>query len=137
MQADIASQVAQALNVALGDSTQRELAAKPTQSLPAYEAFLQGEAATQGLILNDSPSLRRAIGAYEQAVALDSGFALAWSQLAAVHSILYVNSTPTPARAEAARSAAARARALAPTRPEGHQALGLFYSAVLGDNPRA
>src|SRR6185437_1414790 len=36
VQADIAGQVAQALSVALGDSTKRELATKPTQSLPAY-----------------------------------------------------------------------------------------------------
>ena len=71
VQADIAGQVVQALNVALGDSAKQELASKPTQSLPAYEAFLRGEAASQGM-LGDPPSLRQAIAAYEQAVALDS-----------------------------------------------------------------
>jgi eukaryotic-like serine/threonine-protein kinase len=135
VQADIAGQVAQALNVALGDSTQRELAAKPTQSLPAYDAFLRGEAAFQGRA--DPPSLRQAVAGYEQAVALDSSFALAWCQLGRAQASLYLNSTPTPARAEAARRAAEQARALAPTRPEGHQALGLYYAAVLVDNPRA
>ena len=49
VQADIAGQVAQALNVALGDSAKHELAARPTQSLPAYDAFLRGEAASQGM----------------------------------------------------------------------------------------
>ena len=48
VQADIAGRVAQALNVALGDSAKHELAAKPTQNLPAYDAFLRGEAASQG-----------------------------------------------------------------------------------------
>jgi Flp pilus assembly protein TadD len=42
----------------------------------------------------------------------------------------------SPALAEGARHAAERALALAPTRPEGHQALGLYY-LVLKDHPRA
>ncbi len=76
VQAEIAGQVAQALNVALGDSTKQELATKPTQSLPAYNAFLRGEAASQGMSVFDAPSLRRPIVAYEQAVQLDSSFML-------------------------------------------------------------
>src|SRR6185436_16266378 len=45
VQAEIAGQVAQALNLALEDSTKRELAERPTQNLAAYDAFLRGEAA--------------------------------------------------------------------------------------------
>jgi TolB-like protein/Tfp pilus assembly protein PilF len=137
VQADIAAQVAQALNVALRDSVKDELAAMPTQSLPAYDAFLRGEAASQGLARSDPPGLRQAIAAYEQAVALDSTFFLAWAHLARAQAALYFNSTPTPARAEAARRAAERAVSLAPHRPEGHHALSMFYRAVLGDSPRA
>jgi eukaryotic-like serine/threonine-protein kinase len=137
VQAEIAGQVAQALNVALGDSVKQELAVKPTQSLPAYDAFLRGEAASQeGVSANDTPSLRRAVAAYEQAVALDSTFALAWAQLARAQAILDFNGTRTPARAEAVRRAAERAQALAPTRPDGHRALGLYYD-VLVDNAHA
>jgi tetratricopeptide (TPR) repeat protein len=44
---------------------------------------------------------------------------------------------PTRALAEATRQAAERAVALAPTRPEGHRALGAFYANVLQDNGRA
>jgi serine/threonine-protein kinase len=137
VQADIAGQVAQALNLALGDSTKRELAAKPTQSLPAYDAFLRGEAASQGLTAFDSRSLRQGIVAYEQAVALDSSFVQAWAQLARAQALLYSSGARTPAVAEAARRAAERVRALAPTRPEGHQALAAYYSNVQGDNARA
>jgi eukaryotic-like serine/threonine-protein kinase len=82
VQGDIAGQVAQALNVALGDSVKHELAAKPTQDLRAYDAFLRGEAASQSMSTVDPPSLRQAMAAYERAVALDSSFALAWAQLA-------------------------------------------------------
>jgi serine/threonine-protein kinase len=137
VQADIAGQVAQALNVAIGDSAKRELAAKPTLNLPAYDAFLRGEAASQGMSVFDPPSLRQAIVAYEQAVALDSTFVEAWARLASAQAVLFSSSKPTPAGREAARRAAERARALAPTRPEGHQALGYYYAAVLVDNPRA
>jgi serine/threonine protein kinase/Tfp pilus assembly protein PilF len=133
VQADIAGQVAQALHVALGDSAKRRLAMKPTHSLAAYDAFLRGEAASQGMSTIDPPSLRDAIVAYEQAVALDSSFALAWAQLARAHATRYLVGALNRERAEAARSAAERALALAPNRPEGHQALAAYYSYVQRD----
>jgi serine/threonine-protein kinase len=137
VQADIAGRVAEALGVALGDSTRRELAAKPTQSLPAYDAFLRGEAASQRMSTLDPARLRRAVSAYEQAVALDSTFVEAWARLSAAHATLYYGVSPTPAGAEAARHAAERARSLAPNRPETHQALGLYYYNVLSDHERS
>jgi eukaryotic-like serine/threonine-protein kinase len=144
VQADIAGQVAQALNVALGDSTKHVLAVRPTQNLPAYEAFLRGEAASQGMAVQTSapglgapPNLRLAIAAYEQAVALDSTFMQAWAQLARAQAYLYSSLGANQASAEAARRAAERAQALAPSRPEGHQALGAYYSSVLTDKSRA
>ena len=73
VQADIATKVASALNLALGDSVRHELAAKPTENLAAYDAYLKGEAASQGMAVADPASLRRAIGFYQQAVALDLG----------------------------------------------------------------
>ncbi|MBA3317316.1 MAG: protein kinase, partial [Gemmatimonadales bacterium] len=137
VQSEIAGQVAGALNVALGDSTRRELALKPTQNLPAYDAFLRGEAATQGMTVLDPSRLREGIAAYEQAVALDSTFIKAWAQLSRAEAYLYASLVATPATGEAALRAAERARALDPTRPEGHQALGAYYGYVLGDKPRA
>jgi TolB-like protein/Flp pilus assembly protein TadD len=136
VQADIATQVAQALNVALGDSAEHQLATRPTQSLPAYDAFLRGEA-TQGMTTLDPASLRQAIAAYEQAIALDSTFVKAWAQLSRAEAYLYSSLSATPATGEAARRAAERALALAPTRSEGHQALGAYYGYVLADKPRA
>jgi TolB-like protein/predicted Zn-dependent protease len=132
VQADISGQVAQALNLALGDSAKQELAAKPTQSLPAYDAFLRGQAAFQG----DPPNFREAMTAYERALALDSTFVEAWAQLAEAQGKLYLG-TPTPASAEAVRRTAERALAVAPTRAEGHQAMAAYYGMVVGDNVRA
>ena len=119
VQADIATKVASALNAALGDSVRHELAAKPTENLVAYDAYLKGEAASQGMAVADPASLRRAAGFYGQAVALDSGFVPAWAQLSRAYSALYFNGTPTPQLEARAREAANHAHALGPDRPEG------------------
>ena len=50
-----------ALGVALADSVRDELASRPTGSLAAYDAFLQGEAASQSMIAQDAPTVRRAM----------------------------------------------------------------------------
>src|SRR4029077_13227560 len=100
-------------------------------------AFLKGEAASQGLAASDPASLRRAIGFYEQAGALDSAFVPAWAQLARAQANLYGNSTPTPELAAQARHAAERAQALGPDRPEGQLALGIYYANVARDNRQA
>ncbi len=58
VQAGIAGKVATALGVALADSVRDELASRPTGSLAAYDAFLQGEAASQSMIAQDAPTVR-------------------------------------------------------------------------------
>ncbi len=137
MQADIAGKVADALGVVLGDSTRRELTVKPTESLAAYDEFLKGEAASQGMKA-DQAGLRRAIGYYQHAVSLDSTFAQAWAQLSRARSSLYSNGVPDRTLADSARGAAERARALKPNDPLVYLATGDFYSSVNPiDNERA
>jgi len=99
--------------------------------------FLKGEAASQAMEVSDPPSLRRAIGFYQQAVALDSTFVPAWAQLARAHASIYFTGIPTPAEAAQARHAAERAQALGRERPEGQLALGDYYQRVQLDNRRA
>ena len=137
VQADIAGRVASALDLALGDSARRALAAAPTSNLAAYDAYLKGEAASLALGASDPPTLRRAISFYEQAVALDPRFAAAWSRLAATYSVLYANSTPTPQLAEKAREATERIEALAPGRAEAALATGAYSRLVLHDSKRS
>ena len=137
VQGQIAGRVAAALNVALGVHEQQELGEKPTENLAAYDAFLRAEAISGSIAVSDPVTLRRAIREYERAVALDSGFALAWAQLSRAHARAYANSIPTPAEAAATRQAAERALALAPTRPEGHLAMGAYYNSIEHDFARA
>ncbi len=130
VQSDIASRVAQALDVALGTGEEKRLAEKPTQNLAAYDAYLRGEEASKSLGESNPPSLRRAVSFYEQAKALDPGFVQAWAQLSRANSALYYLSTPTPGLAESAWQSAERAVALATNRPEGYLALGDYQLNV-------
>ncbi|MFL5493844.1 MAG: TPR end-of-group domain-containing protein, partial [Gemmatimonadales bacterium] len=137
VQGDIATKVADALGLALADSTQRELTAKPTENLAAYDEYLKGEAASQAMSVLDPPSLRRAIGFYERAVALDSLYATAWARLSHARTRLYGNGVPDPALGEQARLAAERARRIKVNDPLVYRALGVYYAAVRIDFDRA
>ncbi len=136
VQSVIASRVAEALGVALGAVEEKRLSEKPTQDLAAYNAYLKGEEIWNGMG-DDAPSIRKALGFYDQAVALDPAFLQAWARVSWASSILYANSTPTPALAERARSAAEKAIALAPSRPEGYLAFGHFERLVSQNFNRA
>jgi serine/threonine-protein kinase len=137
VQADVASRVAQAMDVALGTSEEEALTGKPTASLPAYDLYLQGNEAAAGFDQVVPAGLRRAIGCYERAVALDSTFALAWAQLSRAHTYLYQISIPTRAGAAAAKAAAERALALEPGLAQAHQALGDYYNLIVHDGTMA
>ena len=133
VQSDIASKVANALRIALGGAEQQVLAARPTDNLAAYDAYLKGEAASQAMNASDQPSVQRAANFYAQAVRLDSTFALAWARLAEAGASIYALSKPTPAQAEATRRAVEHAINLAPGAPETQHAVGIYEYVVHGD----
>ncbi|GJG88831.1 hypothetical protein tb265_40120 [Gemmatimonadetes bacterium T265] len=137
MEADIAERVAGALDVTLGAGTRAHLAEVPTTNPAAYDAYLRGEAAADGLARVDPAALRRALGAYAEATARDTTFADAWARRGQAAALLYGAGVPDPALAEEARVAAARARALAPARAGGQVAWGDYYTWVAQDNARA
>jgi serine/threonine-protein kinase len=139
VQADIARRVAQALDLTLSDSVQQQLGERPTEDLAAYHAYLKGEEISHGPGGNDLPTLRRAAAYYTQATALDSTFALAWAQLARVHTRLQGGGSGVsqPAQVETVRREAERAVALAPHRPDGHLALAEYHTILTRDFARA
>ncbi len=137
VQGQIAGRVAEALGVALGAGEQERIRERPTQNLAAYDAFLRGEEAADGLPGLDQAALRRARDYYERAVTLDSSFALAWAQLSRAYSFLYWNAPDHSAAAMAAQRAAERSLTLAPKGADGYLALGNYYEMVRYDAPRA
>jgi len=115
VQAEIAGKVAKALDVALVAGDQEALTQRPTENLPAYDAYLRGEAIAAAS--SDVGSYRRAAAQYQDAVNKDPRFATAWARLASVRSSLFAYGTPDPAMARASTDALARARSLAPAAP--------------------
>ena len=95
VQADIATKVASALDVALGDSARRELAAKPTANLAAYDAYPE----RRGRLAGDGRRpIRRACAGPSASTSRRSRSTRrsspAWAQLARARSLLYFNGTP-------------------------------------------
>ena len=84
IQDEIAGQIVQALKIALGAGGQEAVAhfRQPTENLESYELYLKGRYFWQR---RGEDNIRRAIGLFEQATALDPQFARAWSSLAAAH----------------------------------------------------
>ncbi len=80
VQADIAGQVAQALDIAFGAETREHVAERPTSNLAAYDAYLRGEAISNAMSTAEPVVLRRAALQYEKAAALDPAFAMAWAR---------------------------------------------------------
>jgi TolB-like protein/Flp pilus assembly protein TadD len=137
VQAEVASRVAAALDVALEASARASLGGTPTANLTAYDLYLQGNEAAGGIDQVAPPSLRRAVGFYRRAVELDSSFAPAWAQLSRTHSYLYYIGVPTALGDSEARAAADRALSLAPGLAEAHLALGDYYHWVRRDGTAA
>ena len=136
VQSEIATRVAGALQVTLEGGEQARLAQRPTSSLPAYDAYMHGEALWYADVAQDTPTLQRATAYYEQAVSLDPTFAVAWAHLSRARSLLYYNGIPTTELAAAARAAAERAVELAPALPDGRLAMSFYLQYIVKDNAR-
>lgn len=79
VQDDIAHSIADALRITLTPQEQQELAVKPTENLQAYDLYLRGRSYARRLTRQD---LEFALQMFENAVALDPKFALAYASIA-------------------------------------------------------
>jgi serine/threonine-protein kinase len=137
LQGEIAGRVLQSLRVALPGADQAQLAKAPTANPAAYDAYLRGQAAWSGGINTAPVPLRRALTQYQQAVALDSNFAAAWTGVALTSVFLYTNSTPTRELAQHAREAVERVAVLDPDGVDSHIAHARYTAFVELDNAKA
>ncbi len=130
VQNDIARSVAAALQLRLNQSQQRKIAQNPTEDLAAYTLYQKGR---YNWNKRTPASLRRALNYFQQAVARDSGFALAYAGIAdalALFSSIEYEVTPAIMAMPDAKAAALRAVRLNPSLAEAHTSLGnilLFY----------
>jgi serine/threonine-protein kinase len=130
VEGEVAGKVADALQARLTPSERERVATPPTTNAAAYELYLKADAHFRRGTDNNARTAEEmppAIRLYEQALARDSSFALAWAELARAHLAMYWFAPDrTAARLAAAKAAADRSLALQPDLGEGHQALAEY-----------
>ena len=123
IQSEIAKAVADQLQAKLSPAEKSAIEQPPTADLVAYDRYLRGKkvVAQTTYDARQIEHLRQGIRLFDQAVAHDPSFYLAWCELSKVHEFLYfIGADHTPARIAQARQALNKALALAPERGEGH-----------------
>lgn len=120
LQAEIATAIARALNVAFAGVTPR-LPGVGTQNVQAYDLYLQAMAVERRYT---EPDIRRSIGLFQQAIAMDSNYAAPWAGIAKAWINLADDWLPPREAYPRARDAVHRALALDSTSAEAHAMLG-------------
>jgi TolB-like protein/class 3 adenylate cyclase/Tfp pilus assembly protein PilF len=134
VESEVAEAIADQLRVHVSGQEKQAIAAKPTDNLEAYDAYLRGLAYN----LKTATTPANSLGAQKylrEAVRLDPKFALAWALLSYVDARGYLQLTlqPTAALREEARQAAETALTLEPDLGEALMAKGYYYYACLKD----
>jgi TolB-like protein/Tfp pilus assembly protein PilF len=133
VETEIAKGIADSLQAKLTGREEQALAARPTNNLQAYVAYLRGLAFEERSNYS-SDALFKAIEFYDLAVQLDPNFALAWARLSGVHALIYANrADTTAARRDAAKEALRNAQKLQPNTPETLLFTGYYQYWVLHD----
>jgi tetratricopeptide (TPR) repeat protein len=134
VESEVAKAIAEQLRAKLTGQEEQVIAAKPTDNVEAYDAYLRGLAYT--LKAGTTPAISLGAQKYlREAVRLDPKFALAWALLSYVDASGYITQTlqPTVALREEARQAAETALTLQPNLGEALLAKGKYYYACLKD----
>jgi len=131
VQADIATRIAEALDVALLEPERSSFETKPTKSLEAYDYYLRGNEYAYGSY--EKKDMLIAAEMYQKAVESDPDFALAWAALAWTHLHMYWFYDFSGIRLQTAKDAIDKALGLQPKLPEAHLALAYSYYWGFGD----
>jgi TolB-like protein/tetratricopeptide (TPR) repeat protein/predicted Ser/Thr protein kinase len=127
VQSDIAAKVVGQMGVTLLEPERGVIETRPTENMDAYHAYLRGMEYTSTVdpLLRDAENqLKR----FEEAVALDPNFALAYAEMSILHSAhSHFGVDRSEERLLSAKEAAERALALAPGLAEPHIAMGYYY----------
>jgi serine/threonine protein kinase/Tfp pilus assembly protein PilF len=115
VQDEIARKIAEALRVTLSPQELEALAVKPTENLQAYDLYLRGKRYARRQTRQD---LEFALQMFENAVAMDPSFALAYAACANACAMFFCNYSRDKIWVERARDASGKAVALRWDLPE-------------------
>ena len=121
VQQEIAAAVASSLKVTLLGSHERGAARSATENTEAHNAYLLGHFYFQRRNIED---FRKAVGHFDDAIRLDPGYALAYTERSEAWTIIGDLSGQGQTAWPKARSDAEQAVAIAPDLAEAHSALG-------------
>src|SRR5277367_2742425 len=131
IQDEMARKIAEALRVTLSPQELEALAVKPTENLQAYDLYLRGKRYARRQTRQD---LEFALQMFENAVAMDPSFALAYAACANACAMFYCNYSRDAIWVERAREASGRAVALRWDLPEVQVSQAwVLYAAELHD----
>jgi TolB-like protein/class 3 adenylate cyclase/Tfp pilus assembly protein PilF len=132
VESEVAKAIADQLRAKLTGQEEQVIAAKPTDNLEAYDAYLRGLAYTLKTQITPANSLS-AQKYLREAVRLDPKFALSWALLSYVDAVGYrsLSLKQTVALREEARQAAETALTLQPNLGEAVLAKGHYHYACL------
>jgi TolB-like protein/Tfp pilus assembly protein PilF len=122
VESDIAKTIADTLQAKLTGAEEQLIAARPTSDLTAYELYLKGRLLWSK---RGGENVRQAIAFYEQAIARDPNYALAYAGIAEAYMVLprYAETAPQESYPKA-KAAAIKALQLDDRLAEAHNALG-------------
>jgi TolB-like protein len=129
VESEVSQKIADALQAKLSRAEASVLAAAPTKNPEAYDLFLKAEYEARDALSTRKPeSFDQATAFYQQAIAHDSGFALAMARMVENQMLRhwFITRLGESDLGEIKRTAE-HAVALAPSLPEAHIALGLCY----------
>jgi serine/threonine protein kinase/Flp pilus assembly protein TadD len=131
VQDEMARRIAEALRVTLSPEELEALAVKPTDNLQAYDLYLRGKRYARRQTRQD---LEFALQMFENAVAMDPSFALAYAACANACAMFYCNYSREQTWVERAREASGKAVALRWDLPEVQVSQAwVLYAADLHD----
>jgi serine/threonine-protein kinase len=127
IQTDVALEIASALEAELSPAERRRIHREPTDSLHAYQAYLQGRF-WYGRYTADG--IKKGLGYFNQAIAVDPDYALAYVGIAMAYAEMAVGQDLNEIRPEEAhgraRDAVETALRIDPELGEAHSVLGLL-----------
>jgi TolB-like protein/Flp pilus assembly protein TadD len=126
LQDEIARKIAAALRITLSPQEEKEISAKPTDNLQAYDLFLRGRSYARRQTRQD---LEFALQMFENAVTQDPNFADAYAAMATVSAYYHYYYTSDEAWIDRARVASQKALELQPEVPEVMVAQAWIYYA--------
>jgi TolB-like protein/Tfp pilus assembly protein PilF len=125
IQSEITKAIASALNTALSDADEAELASRPTQHLAAYDAFVTGK--LQTVLFTSSFDLGKAIASFNTAIDNDPAFGEAYALRAYAEIAMHWYTSEAGDWVAAAGESLRKAARLAPNAIETHTARGYYH----------